>query len=269
MSSFDLHCVTLPDYVLRERAYPPGLRLPRHDHDFSNITVVIDGAIEEITDAGEHVGYSGGVVAKPAGSVHANRVRAGGARTLAIELTPRSRFAREIERGAWSWTVDARQACAALAVYRALYTASSTTELDARVAELVVAVTTVAAAGAAPAWVASAKSLLDGCFCQSIKFADIAGELGLHPVYLSRAFRLYTGTSMTEYVRSLRLRDARRLLADSTGTLALVAAESGFADESHLSRVFRRAMHVTPGVYRRVCNPRESKDGSSGGLSGG
>ncbi|MEK6291998.1 MAG: helix-turn-helix domain-containing protein, partial [Paraburkholderia tropica] len=49
-----------------------------------------------------------------------------------------------------------------------------------------------------------------------------------------------------------RLRAARRLLAAGR-TPAQVAAEVGFADQSHLGRWFRRAYRMTPAAYRRMC----------------
>ncbi|WP_159070486.1 helix-turn-helix domain-containing protein, partial [Achromobacter xylosoxidans] len=52
------------------------------------------------------------------------------------------------------------------------------------------------------------------------------------------------------WVRARRLAHARRLLAAGKGDLAGIAQAAGFGNASHLSRVFRDAVGVTPGQYR-------------------
>ena len=75
----------------------------------------------------------------------------------------------------------------------------------------------------------------------------LAMTLQLIPVF-QREF----GTSPHAYLVRLRLRAARKLLA-AGHTPAQVAAEVGFADQSHLGRWFRRAYRMTPATYRRIC----------------
>ncbi|MFD0535866.1 helix-turn-helix domain-containing protein [Actinomadura luteofluorescens] len=67
-----------------------------------------------------------------------------------------------------------------------------------------------------------------------------------------RAFRREYGMAPSDYQRQLRLRAARRLLArgDAIGD---VAARTGFADQSHLTRWFVRCYGTTPGGYRDAC----------------
>ena len=62
------------DLELRQTTYAPGLRQPRHSHDYSNVTVVVGGALEETTEAGRHRAESGSVVFKAAGCEHETRV---------------------------------------------------------------------------------------------------------------------------------------------------------------------------------------------------
>lgn len=64
-----------------------------------------------------------------------------------------------------------------------------------------------------------------------------------------RAFRSVYGMAPSDYQRQLRIRLARRLLADGTAP-AIAAAEAGFADQAHLTRWFRRYYGVTPGAYQ-------------------
>ena len=67
-----------------------------------------------------------------------------------------------------------------------------------------------------------------------------------------RAFRGRYGVPPSEYQRLLRLRAARQALAGGAA-VADAAAASGFADQAHLTRWFRRCYGITPGAYRTAC----------------
>jgi AraC family transcriptional regulator len=53
------------------------------------------------------------------------------------------------------------------------------------------------------------------------------------------------------WVRSFRVQRAKELLERSPHSLALVAYECGFSDQSHMTRVFSAAVGITPGAWRR------------------
>ena len=77
--------------------------------------------------------------------------------------------------------------------------------------------------------------------------ADIAC-LSLY--HFSRSFKQATGVGLQRYVMQRRLARARALMRRTNQPLAWVAQEAGFADQSHLTSVFRREMGVTPGRFR-------------------
>jgi AraC-like DNA-binding protein len=68
-------------------------------------------------------------------------------------------------------------------------------------------------------------------------------------------FRLFfketTGWGFADYLRDLRLERAARLLRESAGSVADVAYETGFADQSHLQRLFKAKYAVSPLAYRK------------------
>ncbi|WP_027212719.1 AraC family transcriptional regulator [Burkholderia sp. WSM2232] len=85
-----------------------------------------------------------------------------------------------------------------------------------------------------------------------ISLDELADLAGIDRFQLTRLFQRAFGASPHAYLVRLRLRAARRLLATGRAP-ALVAAEVGFADQSHLGRWFRRAYRMTPAAYRRMC----------------
>jgi len=81
------------------------------------------------------------------------------------------------------------------------------------------------------------------------------GELervaGLDRWTLARQFRAAFGTSPSHF-RTMRQLDRARTLVRAGATLADAAAEAGFADQSHFTRLFKRAYGLTPASWRRA-----------------
>jgi AraC family transcriptional regulator len=77
--------------------------------------------------------------------------------------------------------------------------------------------------------------------------ADIAC---LSPYHFSRSLKQAVGVGPRRYVIQRRVERAKRLLRQTHQPIALIAQEVGFADQSHLTEIFRREMGVTPGRFR-------------------
>ncbi|MEO8277474.1 MAG: helix-turn-helix transcriptional regulator [Thermoanaerobaculia bacterium] len=105
-----------------------------------------------------------------------------------------------------------------------------------------------------PAWLRRARELLRdaslGTGSRSV--GEVASELGVHPVHLSRRFRTAFGQSPGEYLRRCRLERARRLVRHTTAPLADIAIATGYADQSHFNKAFRRTFGMSPGASRRT-----------------
>jgi AraC family transcriptional regulator len=66
-----------------------------------------------------------------------------------------------------------------------------------------------------------------------------------------RLSRRAFGESLGSYQRRLRVRLACERLRDSSLSLAAIALDAGFTDQSHFTRVFKRLIGATPAVFRR------------------
>ena len=85
---------------------------------------------------------------------------------------------------------------------------------------------------------------------ESIANADLAKVCGLSVRAFERQFRQTYDSSPHDYIRQLRVRMSCRPLVFSRASLAEVAGDCGFADQSHFTKEFRRVMGETPGTYR-------------------
>ncbi|HBW19808.1 MAG TPA: AraC family transcriptional regulator [Actinobacteria bacterium] len=102
----------------------------------------------------------------------------------------------------------------------------------------------------APAAVAAARELITSRLADPPALDELAAATGLSPFALLRAFRAETGLPPHAYLNQLRVRQARALLDLGLGP-AEVAARTGFADQAHLTRHFKRVVGVPPGAYQR------------------
>ena len=79
----------------------------------------------------------------------------------------------------------------------------------------------------------------------------LAREAGLSVAHFSRAFRETMGRAPHQYLLSMRLEKARRLLEEPDANLSDVAHRTGFADQAHFTRLFKRSYGITPGALVR------------------
>ncbi|GAB3788895.1 helix-turn-helix domain-containing protein [Dyella agri] len=86
---------------------------------------------------------------------------------------------------------------------------------------------------------------------EGISVAELAEACGLSAGALVRGFKKSTGVPPHQWLLSRRVDLALELMADPDASLADVAFDAGFSDQSHFSRVFTQKMGVTPGLWRK------------------
>jgi AraC family transcriptional regulator len=84
-----------------------------------------------------------------------------------------------------------------------------------------------------------------------LSLESLAQESGYSRVHFVRMFRAATGRSPHNYLLNLRIERARELLSNPALSLTDIALDCGFSSHSHLTRVFRQFVGVTPSEYRR------------------
>ncbi len=89
-----------------------------------------------------------------------------------------------------------------------------------------------------------------------LSLADIAAAAGHSPYQFAKMFRQTAGLPPHQFVIRCRLEEAERLLTASQHSLAMVAELVGFADQSHLSRHFKRFKGLTPAQFRSALRIR-------------
>jgi AraC-like DNA-binding protein len=100
-----------------------------------------------------------------------------------------------------------------------------------------------------------ARDFLGSRFSKQVRLASIAAECGMSAFQLIRVFQRVLGVSPYAYLVQLRVNRARDLLHQGVG-VSEVAYSCGFSDQSHLTRVFKKAIGVPPGTYQRAVRER-------------
>jgi AraC family transcriptional regulator len=106
--------------------------------------------------------------------------------------------------------------------------------------------------GLAPWQERRAREVLLANIKRGVPLKEVARECGLSAGYFSHAFRRTLGVAPHKWLTEQRVELSKEKLRDDGLSLSDVAAECGFSDQSHLTRIFRQAVGVSPGAWRRA-----------------
>jgi len=95
------------------------------------------------------------------------------------------------------------------------------------------------------------RDLINSALDTPLSIAKLAAAVGLSPHHFARMFKESFGVSPAQYILQARINRAKRLL-QGQDTLASIAAQTGFSQQSHMTMQFKRATGVTPAQYRQV-----------------
>jgi AraC-like DNA-binding protein len=106
-----------------------------------------------------------------------------------------------------------------------------------------------------PVWTQELKNIIQDQIDTNLamNLQTISKDLNMHPSYLSRVFSKYfDNLSFGEYIRKLRIEKAIQLLKEPDYTLSEVAYLTGFSDQSHFNRIFKKHTGMQPSVYKKT-----------------
>ncbi|MEM7759795.1 MAG: AraC family transcriptional regulator [Cyanobacteria bacterium P01_A01_bin.40] len=86
-----------------------------------------------------------------------------------------------------------------------------------------------------------------------IELAELAKVVRISPHHFSKLFKQSMGMPPYRYVLQCRIDRAKKLLAQKRLSMAAIAAQLGFYDQSHFTHTFRRYTSLTPQQYQKIC----------------
>ncbi|MEK3876966.1 AraC family transcriptional regulator [Paenibacillus sp. FSL M7-0420] len=102
-------------------------------------------------------------------------------------------------------------------------------------------------------YVGSAKAYIESNYWKSsLSVLDVVEYVSIERSYLFRLFKKETGTSISSYLTTLRIRRACELLAESRLSVKSLSYSVGYHDPLYFSKIFKKVTSYTPSQYRKV-----------------
>ncbi|MEO1401219.1 MAG: AraC family transcriptional regulator [Cyanobacteria bacterium J06635_1] len=243
----------------------------RHTHDCFGLGVIEQGQLHYWADTGEHVIPPGEMVVINPGQVHwggalngtgcTYRIFYPHCETLSKAMQSVDETATGLPHFSGSHVCDRTLAQRLIKLLNALednqsfklqcesYLITTLAHLISRYADPAPA---IAKLGSEERAVHLIRDYLESFYGEKIALQQLADLVGLKPLRLLRAFRKEMGLPPHAYLLQVRINRARALLAQGR-PIVEVAGDTGFADQSHLTRHFKRFVGVTPGQYALGC----------------
>jgi AraC family transcriptional regulator len=233
-------------------------KLPTHSHELPFFALLLEGHYGErygrqVTQFGPFT-----MMFRPAGVPHQDEIGPRGLRFFEIELRP-------------SWQKRLAECSAALdtarddtaggpllwlgmKLFHEIEFSSSPDDLtvESLLAEILSLAAYAPRPGSryTPPWLSRVLDKLKTEHSRRLTLGELASEAGVHPVHLSRVFRRCVGEGISDYVHRLRVRAACEQMLSPEASLADLSFNTGFADQSHFTRSFRKITGMTPAAFR-------------------
>jgi AraC-like DNA-binding protein len=250
----ELRWCQLDGIRISETLMPRRLELGEHAHEAGQICFILEGEYRERASDGDHRLYPGALQFHAPGESHSNIFSSeSDVLTLLISIdsdrwlhvsaqrpvTPNAILKdcnNEIRRELGRIDDAKRAALEAWAMLSLSALARRADHIDCR----------------EPLWLREAVALINQRATQPISLSIVATAVGVHRATLAAGFRQFKNTSVGEYIREQRVRCVIRELVNSKAPLCEIATQCGFHDQAHMGLVFRKAVGMSPGLYRSV-----------------
>ncbi len=103
-----------------------------------------------------------------------------------------------------------------------------------------------------PVWINQLHALLHDATNTNHSLHDLALLVDVHPVTISRQFPKHTGVNIGDYIRMIKIERSLSLLSRKSIPMEEIAAKSGFTDNAHFTRIFKKHTGITPSCYRAL-----------------
>ena len=244
--------------IFTDLRHPIPRRLPCHSHELPFFGLLLDGLYGE--RYGRETKQFGpfSIMFRPAGIPHQDEIGPRGVRFFHIEL--RSDWKEQMASCSGNLahpcedSQGGKLVWLAMKLRRAIFGVAHADELcvDSLLAEAVAMASRlpIGEKRQSPSWFARLLDKLQAEHCERLTLDELSREVRVHPVHLSRVFRRFKGEGIGEYVHRLRARSACGLLLNPEMTLADISLATGFSDQSHFTRAFRKITGTTPKAFR-------------------
>ncbi len=246
-------------FSLSERFYPPHFKTPEHTHDNALFCLVLKGNYTETFGRERRECTPRTALFHASDDPHAEHFHDSGGHSFIVEIERNWMSKVRDEFGFPSITSEFRCGVLPDLGARLYHEFRRFDEVSPLVVEgLMLEITgetarrTFEKKSRKPDWLAKVERHLRERLAEPFSLPEVAAVAGVHPVHLAQTFRKFHQCSVGGFLMRLRLESARRELSETTKSIAEIALDHGFSDQSHFTRRFKSELGATPHEYRQI-----------------
>ncbi len=228
-----------------------------HSHQNASISFLLNGTHEEDLFGKKHKRLPGDIKFIPAGEMHRCNNYTSDARKINIDLS--DALLKEMDISADEimnlLQHSSQVKFTLLKFYHELHDPANhiTASIQLTLYELLhPAKTQASGSKQRPQWTSRLQQILHDEWNQPSELNDLAARLGIHPVTISRYFPLYFSSTLSNYIRHIKVDKALAMIKITTLNLTEIAYQCGFADQAHFTRTFKEVTGYLPKNFRRI-----------------
>lgn len=248
---------SLPSSIISEIVHTHGRSLPKHSHELAFFSLLLDGSYSE-SYGRKSFSYRPMTISwHPSDISHKDEIGKTGGRFFSIEIQPKGLeilkqytqipedFYEHSTSLVWlacrlyhefkNWQTCSELVAEGLTLEMLAHSARKNIEKEKHL----------------PKWLNLVVEKLNGDFVETPTTAELALLANVHPVHLAAVFRKFHNQTIGEYIQTLRVKHASELLLNKKMPLSEIALLTGFSDQSHFTRIFKRFTGTTPGNFRK------------------
>ena len=238
-------------FTVEDSVYPPCLHMPPHTDKLSRISIILDGELQESHASENITAVRGSLVIKPKHTIHENTFGNKPVRSLSVSFHDEHLFTKHFR--SWQWIRHPKISVLGIRFWSEAKKLNSEEKLHNCFNEFLSAVATLSNCQNKPIyWLEELKRLIGLNLSDAEKINQLSEKLCLHRVYLSRAFKKNYGLSPVEFRKYVKISAAFFDLVLTSKSLAGIAYDSGFSDQSHMTREFLRCFGHAPAQFKKL-----------------
>ncbi len=230
-----------------------GLRTPEHTHDWDSLHLVLHGDVTEFYDGARRRARAGSLLVYRAGVPHRTAVSPG-ARIVHMPLSD-TEIPGDRRLTSQTMRIGSVVLTSALRVFATLFANRSEDDHHERGEQILDSFERLKDGSITDRRAHATARMLQTAEHQ-LSLQKIADEVGMSRGQLARVFRQTHGCSIGEMTHRVRVTQALLRLLRGGDSLVMIATQTGYADQSHMGRDFKRILGVTPGRLLAACDSK-------------